>query len=189
MSVLSTTGGLAAPARAQSSALDARTSDEAAGVSAAHPAEWLVEREPYTLDDTYGFTLWKPEPDTLQAASSSEGSHEHGGTPTMRVALAYGLRPRQIEATVKVRLEEYSHLPMRREEVTVGEKKYRGVAVGPIPGSTPSTEVYVAVRGRVYQINVYGEKLDAAGRRLLRGLRFGSPSRSVGSLGLPDANT
>jgi hypothetical protein len=29
-----------------------------------------------------------------------------------------------------------------------------------IPGSTPSTEVYVPVNGRVYRINVYGEKLD-----------------------------
>jgi hypothetical protein len=189
MSVLSTTGRLAAPARAQSVALDARTNDDAAGVSAAHPAEWLVEREPYTLDDTYGFTLWEPASVSSQRASSSEGSpHEHGGTPVVRVALAYGLRPKQIEATVKARIAEYSHLSMKREVVTVGEKKYKGVAVGPIPGSTPSTEVYVAVGGRVYQINVYGEKLDAAGRRLLRDLRFGSPSRTVGSLGLPDAN-
>jgi hypothetical protein len=188
MSVLSTTGRLVAPARAQSVALEARTNDDAVGVSAAHPAEWLVEREPYTLDDTYGFTLWEPESVSSQRASSSEGLHEHGGTPVVRVALAYGLRPKRIEATVKARIAEYSHLSVQREVVTVGRKKYKGVAVGPIPGSTPSTEVYVAVGGRVYQINVYGEKLDAAGRRLLRGLRFGSPSRSVGSLGLPDAN-
>src|ERR671914_2646877 len=68
-----------------------KTEADVVGASVVHPAGWSVERERYTLDDTYGFTLWKPEPDSLQAASSSEGPHEHGGTPTMRVALAYGL--------------------------------------------------------------------------------------------------
>jgi murein DD-endopeptidase MepM/ murein hydrolase activator NlpD len=49
-------------------------------------------------------------------------------------------------------------------------------------------EVYVPVNGRVYQINVYGEELDADGKELLSTLRFYPPSRSVRSLGLPDAN-
>ena len=187
MSVLSTTGRLISPAVAAavetgSTAPTTKARDEVVGASIAHPAEWSVEREGYTFDGTYGFTLWKPTSD------SSGESHDHGGAPAIRVALAFGLRPGQVEATVRARFDTYPHLPMTREEVKVGRKGLKGVAVGPIPGSTPSTEVYVPVEGRVYQINVYGEKLDAEGRRLLLGLEFGHPSRSVSSLGLPDAN-
>jgi hypothetical protein len=179
MSVLLTTERLVSPAEAATrhTGPTARTSGDVVGASIVHPAKWSVEREQHTFDDTYGFTLWKPEPGSTE---------DHGGEPVVRVALAYGLRPEQIGARVKARLSEYSHLPMTRERVIVGERRLKGVAVGPIPGSTPSTEVYVAVNGRVYQINVYGEKLDADGRTLLLGLRFDRPSRSVESLGLPD---
>jgi hypothetical protein len=78
----------------------------------------------------------------------------------VRVALAYGLQPGQIEATVRERLAAYPDLVMTREKVSVAQKGHEGVAVGPIPGSTPSTEVYVPVNGRVYQINVYRETLE-----------------------------
>jgi Peptidase family M23 len=76
---------------------------------------------------------------------------------------------------------------LRRATVSVAERGHRGVAVGPIPGSTPSTEVYVPVEGRVYLINVYGEELGERGRRLLSSLRFYPPSRAVESLQLPAA--
>jgi hypothetical protein len=155
-----------------------KTNADVVGASVSHPAEWSVERERYTFGDTYGFTLWKPE--------SDPASHDHGGRPAVRVALAYDLQPEQIEAAVREKLAAYSHLSIKREEVSVGEKEHRGVAVGPIPGSTPSTEVYVPVNGRVYQINVCGEELGADVRELLSNLRFDSPSRSVRSLGLPD---
>jgi murein DD-endopeptidase MepM/ murein hydrolase activator NlpD len=169
----------ASGAAARSMVETERTNADVIGASMAHPAKWSVERERYTLDDTYGFTLWKPEPEPA--------AHDHGGSPAVRIALAYGLEPGQIEATVRQKLAAYPHLPMLREEVSVGEKGHEGVAVGPIPGSTPSTEVYVPVNGRVYQINVYGRELGAEGRALLSDLRFSRPSRSVGSLGLPDA--
>jgi murein DD-endopeptidase MepM/ murein hydrolase activator NlpD len=156
-----------------------RTEGNVVGASISHPAKWFVERERYTYDDTYGFTLWKPE---------SGLPHDHGGTPAVRVALAYGLRPGRIEAAVQDRLAAYPDLPMTRETVSVAQEGHKGVAVGPIPGSTPSTEVYVPINGRVYQINVYGETLGVDGKELLSDLRFFSPSRPVGSLGLPDAN-
>jgi Peptidase family M23 len=159
------------------------TKNDVVGASISHPAKWSVERERYTFDETYGFTLWRPD---------SGLPHDHGGTPAVRVALAYGLRPNQIEATVREKLAAYPDLPMTREGVSVGEKE-EGVAVGPIPGSTPSTQVYVPVNGRVYQINVYAEKpgqegLDEDDERLLSSMRFYPPSRLVRSLGLPDAN-
>jgi hypothetical protein len=157
-----------------------RTSADVVGASISYPAGWSVERERHTFDETYGFTVWKPEPGSLS---------DHGGRPAARVALAYGMRPDQIEGTVRDSLDAYPDLPMRRESVSVAEKGHRGVAVGPIPGSTPSTEVYVPVGGRVYLINIYGEGLNEEGRRLLSDLRFYPPSRTVESLDLPDAQS
>ncbi len=157
------------------------TSDETIGASIVHPAGWVVGPERHTYDGTYGFTLWKPNP---------YRARYHGGSPTVRVALAYSLRPDQIESKVQEKLDADAHsaLPMTREEVNVGEGNLKGVAVGPIPGSTPSTEVYVAVDDeRVYQINVHGRTLGAEGRELLSSLRFDSPSEPVESLGLLDA--
>jgi murein DD-endopeptidase MepM/ murein hydrolase activator NlpD len=170
----------ASGAAARSTAPAERTNADVIGASIAHPTKWVVERERYTFDDTYGFTLWTPE--------SDPATHDHGGIPAIRVALAYGLQPDQIEATLREKLAAYPDLPLTREEVDVGGEGHKGVAVGPIPGSTPSTEVYVPVNGRVYLINVYGVRLDAEGRKLLSSLRFDAPSRSVRSLGLPDAN-
>jgi hypothetical protein len=157
-----------------------RTEGEVVGASISHPAKWFVERERYTYGQTYGFTLWRPD---------SGAPHDHGGTPAVRVALAYGLRPGQIRATVLEKLRAYPDLPMTREQVSVAEKGHRGVAVGPIPGSTPSTEVYVPVNGRVYQINVYGKTSGSDAKELLSTLRFEPPSRPVSSLGLPVANS
>jgi murein DD-endopeptidase MepM/ murein hydrolase activator NlpD len=181
MFVLSVTGKLPSSAEAAEEVPvpSGNTSSEVVGASITYPEKWSVEREPFTLDETYGFTLWRPD---------SGQPHDHGGTPAVRVALAYGLEPGQIEATVRKIMRAYPDLPLERETVRVARNGYRGVAVGPIPGSTPSTEVYVPVKGRVYQINVYGEKLDETGKALLSTLHFEPPARPVSSLGLPDAN-
>lgn len=161
-----------------------RTGADAVGASIAHPARWFVEREPYTYEGTYGYTLWHPDTDR---------PHDHGGMPAVRVALAYDLKPGQIEAEVQKLLAYYDDLPLERETVRVAERGYQGVAVGPIPGSTPYTVVYVPVKGRVYRINVYSDDpgqpgLGEKGNRLLAGLRFSPPSRSVASLEIPRAN-
>src|SRR5829696_72016 len=132
------------------------TSDETIGASIVHPARWVAGPERHTYDGTYGFTLWKPNPSRARY---------HGGSPVVRVALAYGLQPDQIESKVQEKLDAHSTLPMTREEVSVGEGNLKGVAVGPIPGSTASTEVYVPVDDeRVYQINVHGRTLGPEGR-------------------------
>jgi hypothetical protein len=182
MCALSAAGKLVSSAEAlqESKGPTKRTEGGAVGASISHPTKWFVERERYTYDQTYGFTLWRPDSGAL---------HDHGGTPAVRVALAYGLRPGQIKATVLEKLRAYPKLPLTREEVSVAEKGHKGVAVGPIPGSTPSTEIYVPVNGRVYQINVYGKTLGSGDKELLSTLRFEPPSRPVGSLGLPVANS
>lgn len=160
-----------------------KTGGEAVGASVVHPARWTVEREPYTYDETYGYTLWRPD---------NGEAHDHGGKPALRVALAYGLEPASIEARVDEVVADYPGVPAKRQTVAVG-REHEGVAVGPIPGSTPSTEVYVPVNGRVYRINVYAaepgqEGLGEADRELLSGVRFEPPSRSVGSLDVARAN-
>ncbi len=161
-----------------------KSDGEAVGASVVHPAKWNIEREPYTFDKTYGYTLWYPDTDE---------AHDHGGQPALRVALAYDLEPGDIEDEVRGTLSDYPDLPVRRETVDVA-RKHEGVAIGPIPGSTPFTRVYVPVNGRVYSINVYSEEpgkegLDAGDKELLSDVRFEQPSRSVGSLGLPKANS
>ena len=156
-----------------------RTADAAVGASIAHPDGWIVERERYSYDGTRGFKLWKAERAMVE---------DHGGTPEVRVALAPDLERGEIERRVKQRFAEYPDLRLTREAVTVGAKKLKGTAVGPIPGSTPYMEVYVPVEDRVYQINVYGTRLDDGGRRLLSGLTFDAPSRTASAAsGLPDA--
>jgi hypothetical protein len=161
-----------------------RTGGEAVGAEIVHPAAWNVEREPYTYEDTYGYTLWYPDTDA---------AHDHGGRPALRVALAYDLDPGDIEAEVEGVMADHPELSLRRERVGVA-REHEGPAVGTIPGSTPYTAVYVPVNGRVYKINVYaddpaGPGLDAGSRALLADVRFEPPTRSVGSLDLPDANS
>ncbi len=177
ISVLSVTSALLSSAEALevNTGPTERTEGEVVGASISHPGRWFVERERYTYNQTYGFTLWKPPSDAL---------YDHGGAPAVRVALAYSLRPRQIGAIVQEKLAAYPELPITREELSVAQKGHKGVAIGPIPGSTPSTEVYVPLNGRVYQINVYGETLGSGAKELLSTLRFEPPSRPVSSLGL-----
>ena len=64
-----------------------RTNADVVGATISHPARWSVERERHTFDDPYGFTLWKPRFDPA--------THDHGGRPAVRVALAYELEPGQ----------------------------------------------------------------------------------------------
>jgi murein DD-endopeptidase MepM/ murein hydrolase activator NlpD len=159
-----------------------RTSDPngAVGASLVHPDTLVAAYDEYTFDGIYGFTLWrKQEPESAQ--------HYEGGIPVVRVALAYDLQPEQIEPTVQDKLEVYSHLPISRQKVSVSERGLKGVVIGPIPGSTPSLEVYVPVEDRVYQFKIYKEQMDTEGEELLASLKFGPVSRSVESLNLLDA--
>ena len=166
-------------AQSQGSEQDERTSGAFVGASIAHPERWYVERERSEHDDTLGFVIWRAQRGTVE---------DHGGAPVVRVALAHKLNPGQIGATIRKKLAAYPDLPQKRQRVRIGERGLRGVAVGPIPGSTPSIEIYVPVKDRVYQINVYTEELDAEHQELLSSLRFYKPSRSIDSLELEDAS-
>src|SRR5215212_10078661 len=159
------------------------SADGVVGASISHPGAWVPHREDYTFDKTYGFTLWR----------QGNAAADHGGTPAVRVALAYDLKSGQIDDRVQQTIKDYPDLSLRRQEVDVARGNL-GVAVGPVPGSTPFTAVYVPVKGRVYKINVYSERpgeegLDVDDRGLLSSLRFAPPSRPVASLDLPAANS
>jgi hypothetical protein len=160
-----------------------RSADGVVGASISHPGGWVLEREAYTFEKTYGFMLWR----------QGDARADHGGTPALRVALAYDLKPGQIDDRVRQTMGDYPDLSLTRQEVRVA-RGHLGVAVGPVPGSTPFTAVYVPVQGRVYKINVYSERpgeegLDADERALLSSLRFAKPARPVASLDLPAANS
>lgn len=182
---LAVMGGAGTGARAQEpSEAVQKTGDAAVGAEIVHPASWNVEREPFTYGDTYGYTLWYPD---------TEAAHDHGGQPALRVALAYDLRPEDIDGEAEEVLDSHPGLSLERGSVDVA-RLHRGVSVGPIPGSTPYTAVYVPVNGRVYKINVYADDpeepgLDAPSRELLSDVRFEAPTRSVGARDLPDASS
>ena len=82
------------------------------GASITHPKKWFVEREKFTYDDTYGYTLWRPDSGKKDA---------DGGSPEVRVALAYGMEPKEIEATVREKIADHPDVPMKRERVYVGK--------------------------------------------------------------------
>ncbi len=129
---------------------DPEDGGQAVGAEIVHPAARNVEREPYTYDDAYGYTLWYPD---------TEAAHDHGGRPALRVALAYELEPENIEAQVQGFLADRPELSLERE----------GVAVGTIPGSTPYAAVYVTVTERVfYPSNVYADAPEVRGRDAAR---------------------
>src|SRR3712207_5978318 len=64
--------------------------DEAVGVTLAIPDDWRVHRDP-VLFNTYGFVLFDPR-------DEKAGSHER--SPVARVALAYGMKPGDIEGRI-----------------------------------------------------------------------------------------
>ncbi|QIN77866.1 peptidoglycan DD-metalloendopeptidase family protein [Rubrobacter marinus] len=154
-----------------------RARDAAVGASVSHPAGWHVEHERYSYDGTYGYTLWRPD---------SGAEEDHGGTPAARVARVYDVGAGGVDERVRARISAHPDLKIERKDVAVGEEGLRGVALGPIPGSTPSVEVYAEENGSVYQINLYGETLNAEDEKLLSSLRFERPSKSIDSLGLKD---
>jgi Peptidase family M23 len=182
LGLLATSAYVGAAQATEPSRMD-RSADGVVGASISHPEEWVLEREAHTFDKTYGFTLWR----------QGDAAADHGGTPAVRVALAYNLKPGQIDDRVRQTIGDYPDLTLKRQEVGVARGR-AGVAVGPEPGSTPFTAVYVPVEGRVYKINVYSERpgeegLDADDRALLSSLRFVKPARPVASLDLPAANS
>src|SRR5918997_6525442 len=94
----------------ESTAATEETGGKAVGVTIVHPAAWNVEREPYTYQDTYGYTLWYPDTDA---------AHDHGGRPALRVALAYELNPEDIEFEVEQVQADYPDLSLERATVDV----------------------------------------------------------------------
>src|SRR3712207_1212172 len=114
LAVASAMAALGTGAEAQeASTATQKTGGVAVGAEIVHPKAWNVEREPYTLDGTYGYTLWFPDTDA---------AHDHGGRPALRVALAYGLEPGDIEAEVDGVLARYTGLERRSEERRVGKE-------------------------------------------------------------------
>lgn len=165
---------------ANSRALE-RSSAKAVGASIVHPEKLSVKRDEYTYDGSYGYTLYRPEDDA---------SHDHVPEPAIRVARDPQMKPGQIRREVKKTLDEYSgEIKVFSKKIKVGKKGLKGTAVGPIPGETPYIEVFVPKGGEVYRIDLYGTRIDAEARKLLRGIRFGKPQLPIAALDLPTVNS
>ena len=149
--------------------------DEVVGVSLDVPSDWRVHQDP-VLFNTYGFALFDP-------SGPSIGGHER--SPAARIALAYQVKPEQIEGLVQDLMSKYPEFPLTRTEVVVGNG-LRGIAVSGLPGTDAYSLVYVADGERVYRIGLWTETpgLDARAHKVLASLRFEQPKRSVQSLNL-----
>lgn len=158
-----------------------KSSAKAVGAAIIHPEKLSFERDDYTYDGSYGYTLYEPEDDA---------SHDHGPEPAIRVARDSRMNPGQIRREVKKTLDEYSgEIEVFSKKVEVGKKGFKGTAVGPIPGETPYIEVFVPKGGEVYRIDLYGTRIDAEARELLRGIRFDKPQLPIAALDLPTVNS
>ncbi|HEX8822489.1 MAG TPA: M23 family metallopeptidase [Archangium sp.] len=152
-----------------------RVSDEVAGVSIDVPSDWRVQKDP-VLFNTYGFALFDP-------SGPSTGGHER--SPVARIALAYQVKPEQIEGLVQDLMSKYPEFPLTRTEVVVGQG-LRGIAVSGLPGTDSYSLVYVADGERVYRIGLWTEEpgLDNRARGVLASLKFEQPRKTVQSLNL-----
>lgn len=160
-----------------SSTLDLPVSDLIGAAVMAPPEHVVVEREPYLLDGSLGFTLWDP---------GNAAEDVHSTTPLVRVSLALETTEADVEARVAEKLEEYGPHGAHRSTVEVSGQL--GIAVGPIPGSPPSTEIWVPTGGHVYRVNVFGEAIDEVTQALLARVELTAPSQSLFDLDLLDAN-
>jgi hypothetical protein len=100
------------------------------------------------------------------------------------------MKPGQIRREVKKTLDAYSgEIKVFSKKVKVGKKGLKGTAVGPIPGETPYIEVYAPNGGQVFRIDLYGTRINAEAKELLKGIRFDEPQRYIASLDLPTVNS
>ena len=109
---LSTMGASVGAEQATEPPRTERTADGVVGASISHPEAWAVEREDYTFDKTHGFTLWR----------TGDAAADHGGTPAVRIALAYDLKPGQIDDRVRETVKDYPDLSLKRRFVDVARK-------------------------------------------------------------------
>ena len=149
--------------------------DDVVGVTLEAPEDWRVHRDE-VLFNTHGIVLFDPQ-------GADVGKHER--SPVARIALAYEMKPEQIEGKIEGLIADARELNPTRIEVEVGNG-LRGVGVTGLPGTDPYSLVYVVDGGRVYRIGLWAEErgISQRGREVLKSLRFQRPTRSVFSLNL-----
>jgi hypothetical protein len=149
--------------------------DEVVGVAVRHPGAWSVVRDEI-LFETHGFLL----------SEIADPDDPHGVLPVARVALDYARTPDAVREAIDAKRAEFPDVVMTESRVVVDG--HEAIALGPVPGGMPSTNVYLAVDDRVVRINYFREELDPRGRALLAAVHFETPTKSVGELGLLPAD-
>jgi hypothetical protein len=143
------------------------------GVQLLDTAGLQVVEDEVTRRGTYGFSL-------------SERAGESESRFILRIVMMPDA-PTDVQQAAEELRAQYPELPIQQEEVVVDGRE--GMMLYTVPGADPNTYLYVVANDQLYQIIYAKEELDVFGQELLDNLRFVTPTQSLASLGLPDANT
>ena len=181
--LLSSTLMLACDANAQSSTIDhtfamsedasqsEEYSNEVLGISISHES-LLVSEDQFLLPRDYGFSL-------------SEPSGENAGRLVLRVAIRRD-GPNTVEEAIAAQRANFPDFELEEQELTVDGQP--AVALFPLPGIDPNTYVYLTANDFLFEFIYAGENLDARAEALLDSVSFFTPTQTLESLDLPEAN-
>ena len=119
------------------------------------------------LFESYGFTLMSSvNPEAL----------------VLRSGWLYGLPSDQLESRIQEVMEAFPNVPIRRENLVVGQQP--AIMLSPVPGVSPTTFIYVVANDRLYEFIFGQEVLDDESTAILSSIRFLEPSFSLDCLDL-----
>lgn len=119
------------------------------------------------LFESYGFTL--------MSSVDSEAL-------VLRSGWLYGLPSDQLESRIQGVIEAFPNVPIRRENLVVGQQP--AIMLSPIPGVSPTTFIYVVANDRIYEFIFGQEVLDDESTAILSSIRFVEPGLSLNCLDL-----
>ncbi|WP_375771669.1 M23 family metallopeptidase [Archangium gephyra] len=151
--------------------------DEVLGVSLSHPSEVRVVTDEVLLEQEHGFTLVPPEREGRDAESAD--------AMLMRVVWLHQESPETLEAAARRFTEAFPGADIQRREVKVAGRQ--ALVLENAPGLVPTTYVYVAAEGKLFQVIYPRPTLDERAQGLLRTLRFEPARQSLRARDLPRA--
>ncbi|HYO54928.1 M23 family metallopeptidase [Archangium sp.] len=163
-------------ARAESTQ-DQSYRDEVLGVSLSHPSEVRVVTDEYLLDEEHGFTLVPPEHGSRDAESAD--------AMVLRVVWLHQESPETLEAAARRFMDAFPGEDIQRREAKVAGRP--ALVLENAPGLVPTTYIYVAAEGKLFQVIYPRPTLDERARSLLHTLSFEPARQSLQSRNLTRA--
>ena len=146
------------------------------GVDLVRPATMRVVQDQY-LSDSFGFTL------TDHPLNAKDGDADEA--LWLRVSWLRHAAPGDLQAAAQKLVDSFPGVAIRRSEMTIAGN--RALVLANAPGLVPTTYIYLAAGGRLYEIVYPKAALDAQGKAILATLRFHKPQKAIESLGLVQA--